>query len=360
MKEIRNPKVKFCHFLESLQTSETRNFPPPLWIGTAGCTGMPCTGCTGIWCAIGHMEGMNASAAADIGAMGAIDIALGTCERKRQKCQVQRNREGEIFVASLLHLVASVDYPILPAERKARMAPDMSESHWVTLSDKKCKKGIVMHSSFVEMEMGSKGSSVRTAEDFVWRKANRPNSRKRNFGVHHKTLRMLDKNYLSSKTSLRTLAWSIDKEGVHGSFANCTGYLQSNCVYSRRLPNGSWFFQLKKVQLQSPGNVLPLRALHKLKTLLGGKPFTASTHSPFTHAILWSFQVGNWASGPLWTTWRRRRCRSGWCRGTFPGPTKSPQISRTSYDVDMIHMYHINDVCILSLHNIYLYSILVV
>ena len=63
-----------------------------------------------------------------------------------------------------------------------------------------------MHSSFVEMEMGSKGSSLRTAEDFVWRKANRPNSRKRNFGVHHKTLRMLDKNYLSSKTSLRTLA----------------------------------------------------------------------------------------------------------------------------------------------------------
>ena len=195
-----------------------------------------------------------------------------------------------------------------------------------------------MHSSFVEMEMGSKGSSLRTAEDFVWRKANRPNSRKRNFGVHHKTLRMLDKNYLSSKTSLRTLAWSIDKEGVHGSFANCTGYLQSNCAHSRRLPKGSWVFQLKKVQLQSPGNVLPLRALHKLKTFLGGKPFTASTHYSFTHAILWSFQVGNWASGPLWTTWRRRRCRSGWCRGTFPGPTKSPQISRTSYDVYMIHV----------------------
>jgi len=75
------------------------------------------------------MEGMNASAAADIGAIGAIDIALGTCERKRRKCQVHRNREGEICVASLLHLVASVDYPILPAERKARMAPDMSESH---------------------------------------------------------------------------------------------------------------------------------------------------------------------------------------------------------------------------------------
>ena len=188
-----------------------------------------------------------------------------------------------------------------------------------------------MHSSFVEMEMGSKGSSLRT----VWRKANRPNSRKTNFGVHHKTLRMLDKNYLSSKTSLRTLAWSIDKEGVHGSFANCTGYLQSNCVYSRRLPKGSRFFQLKKVQLQSPGNVLPLRALHKLKTFLGGQ----TIHSIYTlpiytrhWAILWSFQVGNWASGPLWTTWRRRRCRSGWCRGTFPGPTKSPQI-RTSYDV---------------------------
>lgn len=219
-----------------------------------------------------------------------------------------------------------------------------------------------MHSSFVEMEMGSKGSSLRTAEDFVWRKANRPNSRKRNFGVHHKTLRMLDKNYLSSKTSLRTLAWSIDKEGVHGSFANCTGYLQSNCVYSRRLPKGSWFFQLKKVQLQSPGDVLPLRTLHKLKTFWGGKPFT-STHSPFTHPIytrLWSFHVGNWASGPLWTTWRRR-CRSGWCRGTFPGPTKSPQI-RTSYDVYIClydtYKWHMNDVCILSWY-LSIHSILV-
>lgn len=143
-----------------------------------------------------------------------------------------------------------------------------------------------MHSSFVEMEMGSKGSSLRTAEDFVWRKANRPNSRKRNFGVHHKTLRMLDKNYLSSKTSLRTLAWSIDKEGVHGSFANCTGYLQSNCVYSRRLPKGSWFFQLKKVQLQSPGNVLPLRTLHKLKTFFWGQTIHSILHTPHLHTPL--------------------------------------------------------------------------
>lgn len=48
--------------------------------------------------------------------------------------------EGEIFVASLLHLVASVDYPILPAERMAQMAPDMSESHewhWVTKNVKR-------------------------------------------------------------------------------------------------------------------------------------------------------------------------------------------------------------------------------
>ena len=192
-----------------------------------------------------------------------------------------------------------------------------------------------MHSSFVEMEMGSKGSSLRTAEDFVWRKANRPNSRKRNFGVHHKTLRMLDKNYLSSKTSLPTLAWSIDKEGVHGSFANCTGYLQSNCVYSRRLPKGSRFFQLKKVQLQSPGNVLPLRTLHKLKTedFFGGANHSQHTHSPFTHAIGPSFGVSKLETERPGRSGRRDDVDAEVDGAEAPFQVRQKVHSRTSYDV---------------------------
>ena len=126
----------FPKFFESLQTSETRNFPPPLWIGTAGCTGMPCTGCTGIWCAIGHMEGMNASAAADIGAIGAIDIVLGTCERKRRKCQVHlvKGRFLLRLYCILLHLLI-IQSCLLSERREWHLtwAKVMSDIEWLKM-----------------------------------------------------------------------------------------------------------------------------------------------------------------------------------------------------------------------------------
>ncbi len=131
---------------------------------------------------------------------------------------------------------------------------------------------------------GCKRSSLRNAEGFVWRKPNRPNIRKRNFWVNDKTLRMLDKNYLSSKT-LQSLAWSIDKEGVQGSFANCTGYLQSNRVHSRRYSQkDNDFFSLNISAAKSRKRTATSRNSQVEDVSFWGTAFTRHLH-----AILWSF-----------------------------------------------------------------------
>ena len=99
-KETRNLKIEREFLFFALFFLQSRN-PPPL-CSTAGmpCTGMWCMGAIG---AIGHMEGINASAAAD--------IDIGTCT----VLQVSASASGAIsatagacddFCCNSLHIVA--------------------------------------------------------------------------------------------------------------------------------------------------------------------------------------------------------------------------------------------------------------